>query len=122
MSEALDIAKNNPNREKQMNWLSHHVGHDSYRQFALRLGLSPRTVANWARRESLPAGGVLDITDRLGIDPVQALVDTGYLDERRYWTPQPALKSLTNRELADEISERFDARTANAIRVLMGEG
>lgn len=107
------------NKERQITWLRALVGDSSQRHFALSVGLSPRTFHNWMRRESIPADGVIYLALHTGIDPVQALVDTGYLPVKYRTKQLEPLKNFTNSQIADELASRLDPNAASVVKMLL---
>lgn len=122
MSNPKDAVKNNPHAKKQVNWLWNRIGQQSQRQFALSVELNPRTLANWVCRGSVPADGVLAIVETLGMDPIQALQETGYLKKGYGRVQTPPIESFTNEEIVEELEQRLDPSVMTAVRSLVLSG
>lgn len=65
-------------------------------------GITPSTFYRRVRRDTLPAGDVIAIAQVYGRNPVQALIDMGYID------PQPLdLRAVATDDLLDELKSRI---------------
>lgn len=96
-------------------WLQRVMGQWSTKESADALGVSQRTVYNWIGRRSVPADGILLISQRLKLDPIKALIATGYWPESKQELADiPDIQMRPTEELVDELSRRSD-RTTKAV-------
>lgn len=104
--------------DMQMRWIRNLMGGMSNRQFAMSLDIAERSFQSWMRREHIVVGGVLKIATKMNLDPVQALVDTGYLPENYGKRIVPEISTFSTEELVDELELRTSPEMGRAIRVL----
>lgn len=110
---------------QQMEWLRRFQGNRSDRAAATEAGVKERTFGNWVRRERIPAEAVLKIAGHVGLDPVRALIQTGYWDEE--WEEHPdsdgkadeSLEYTPMDALVDEICRRIQPDAGRMVRVML---
>lgn len=86
-------------------WLASVTNGDSGAKTAEKIGLSESTLRSQLKRNKcLPADYVLLVADAYDVHPVQALADTGYIDQRYV---NPHVNQLTNGELLEELGKRM---------------
>lgn len=84
-------------------WLAKVTGTDSARAVARRCGLADRTLATHLERNGrLSSDLVLTIAAGYGINPVDALVETGHIAAE-----DTQLRSLSNATLTAEVQRRM---------------
>lgn len=107
----------------QMEWLRRFQGPRSDRAAAEEAGVKERTFNNWIRRERIPAEAVLKIAGAAGLDPVRALIQTGYWEEE--WSrpddevADSSIEFASTSKLVDEMARRVDPDAGQMIRALM---
>lgn len=90
-------------------WLDHISGGKSVNTVAREAGLVARTFARHVQAGEINAEDVIAIATAYGLNPVRALVDTGYLESRWAETVDPAtaLQTVSEEELAAEVLRRM---------------
>ena len=90
-------------------WMKSVWGDQSTRSVAIRVGLPPRTLANYVDRGELPAEAVIAVAVAFDLHPVGALVDTDYLDPKYAVEVDPVaeLTQVTDAQIADEVLRRM---------------
>lgn len=106
--------------KKHATWFADVVGDDSLTTAAKRVGVSQPTLSRQLQNNNLSPVNILAISRAYGVNPFQALVDTGYAEEHELAAlksmPEPGL--LTNRELLKEIGKRTDPEATRLFRTV----
>ena len=107
----------------QMEWLRRFQGPLTDRAAAAQAGVKERSYGNWIRRERIPAEAVLTIAGNAGLDPMRALIQTGYWDPNWDDNFNPELENSIKRapmsDLVDEIARRIGEDSGKMIRSLL---
>lgn len=83
-------------------FLNKYAPNESDFTVAHAAGITPSTFYRRIRRNTLPAGDVIAIAQVYGRNPVQALVDMGFLDH------QPLdLRAVSTDDLLNELKSRI---------------
>lgn len=82
---------------------------ESVRAVAKAAGIPHRTLASQLEKGKIHPENVIRIAEALGVHPVGALVDTGYLAEKwaRATDPVIAIRQLSDEQIADEVLRRM---------------
>lgn len=91
-------------------WFNERVGTDSVNAAAKTAGLAQATLDGQLKRGSLPAESVIKIARAYDYNPVQGLVDTGYLDALEAQGKIAIInwEDVTDAELCKELLDRCD--------------
>lgn len=108
-------------RTQQEQWLKHTTKNASHREIAKAIGTSGATISRHLAAGKIKPEFVIAIARVYGVNPAQALVDTGYLEPHELVAlktmPEPGL--ATTQELLGELRKRLDPE---ATRLYRSEG
>lgn len=92
-------------------WLESVAGGDSPNAVATKAEMYAATLAKQIKRGTLPAETVIKISREYGVNPTQALVDTGYLrpDAAKGKVEINNLGAASDHDLALEMLRRIDS-------------
>lgn len=73
------------------------------------IGTANSTLVAQLNKQKISPENVIRIAEQYGFHPVDALVDTGYIDKRwaKAITPLQALREVSEDDLADEVLRRM---------------
>lgn len=95
-------------------WITTKIN-DSVRNIAITAGIPQRTLATQLEKERITPENVIKIAEAFDLNPVGALVDTGYLDAKwgKQVDPVIAAQQLTDKQITDEILRRLSEVRGN---------
>lgn len=105
---------------RHVNWLQKVARGDSPNAVAQHAGITQSTLSRQIHANEISMPNVVAIARAYGVSPVQALVDTGYLEEFEVASIQtlPELGLATNQELLKEIGKRTDPEATRLFRTV----
>lgn len=91
-------------------WFENLTGEDTRNTAARKAGMPQNSLGRHIENESIPAESVIKLCRAYHVNPVQGLVDTGYLkpDETGQGVTIIALADATDHEVIAEVLRRID--------------
>lgn len=88
-------------------WFTRISNGASHRSAALLIGMPNNTISNWIKTDRAPADGIIKLARAYNVDPIEALVATGFLYEDEY---HPDIEKLPTATLLRELLRREGAQ------------